>query len=304
MIRPMRGVAPQNPLTNWPYLASPKIDGIRCIIKDGKALSKTMKPLPNLRLHELFGHLEGADGEITVGPAYQTGPDDDVYDRTRGPVMRKTSTGDEDFRFWVFDRWDTPQVSARHRLRDAEPFGAFTGVQVLTSLLVHDQDQLDRALAKVLAKGFEGLMLRDPNSPYKYGQSTENEGYLLKIKPFNDSEAVVLDVVEQMTNTNAAETNEAGYTKRSSSKSGKVGNGTFGAFKARDLYSGVEFDVGGGRGVTKQLRDKWWANRDVLVGNIFRYTFQEVGTKNAPRLPQFAGWRDPIDLADLGGAGG
>ena len=28
--------------------------------------------------------------------------------------------------------------------------------------------------------GYEGLVIRDPNAPYKYGRSTVKEGYLLK----------------------------------------------------------------------------------------------------------------------------
>ena len=31
----------------YPIIASAKLDGIRCLIKDGVALSRTLKPIPN-----------------------------------------------------------------------------------------------------------------------------------------------------------------------------------------------------------------------------------------------------------------
>ena len=43
--------------------------------------------------------------------------------------------------------------------------------------------------------GYEGVMLRDPSAPYKYGRSTVRKGYLLKLKRFEDSEAEVIDIV-------------------------------------------------------------------------------------------------------------
>src|SRR5690606_28483163 len=43
-----------------------------------------------------------------------------------------------------------------------------------------------------LARGYEGVMLRDPDGPYKFGRSTLREGTLLKLKRFEDAEAVVI----------------------------------------------------------------------------------------------------------------
>jgi len=34
-------------LLSYPLLASVKIDGVRCIIRDGVAMSRSMKPIPN-----------------------------------------------------------------------------------------------------------------------------------------------------------------------------------------------------------------------------------------------------------------
>ena len=300
VIRPMRGTKPEQPLNRFPYLASPKIDGLRAWVKDGQVLSKTGKPIPQPRVQELFGHLHGADGELTVGPAYSTGPDDDVFDRSRGILMRKTAEPDADIRFYVFDRWDLLQMKAHDRVFVAGATAFSDGVHLVAHTVVRNQLEVDDYLEHCLASGFEGAMLRQADAYYKYGQATERQAFLLKLKPFRDAEAEVIGYVEQMENTNMATTDELGYTKRSSSKAGKVGKGTFGAFLVRDLETGAEFSVGNGPGLTQAKRDEFWAKRDELIGQIITYKYQEVGTKEAPRLPQFLRFRDRIDLSGAG----
>lgn len=295
MLKPMRGVAPKSDLTDFPYLVTPKIDGMRALVKDGVVYSKTMKPIPNKQVQAKFGHLHGADGELTVGPPYTISPEDDVFDRSRGPIMRKDCVSD--FQFHVFDVWDAPELPALRRAEYVwDRFYASRVASIVSHFPVHSAFEVQAALEQSLESGYEGVMLRQAYAPYKYGQSTEKEGYLLKLKPFEDAEAIILDVIEQQTNTNEATKDELGYAKRSSAKSGRVANGTFGAFLVRDLRTGAEFSVGNGPGLTAVLRNELWSNRDALVGKIITYKYQEIGTKKAPRLPQFLRFRDPIDL--------
>lgn len=295
----MRGVKPTQPLNRFPYLASPKIDGMRAIVKDGVVYSKTMKPIPQPRVQELFGHLHGVDGELVIGEPHSTGPDDDVFDRSRGILMRKTTEPDADIRFHIFDRWDLLQTRASERVPlrdDIRCERAF----VIQHNIIHNQQDVDDYLKVCLDLGFEGAMLRQVNAYYKYGQATERQAFLLKLKPFVENNAIILGVEEQMANTNEATTDELGYTKRSSSKAGKVGKGTFGAFLVRCLKTGAEFSVGMGPGLTNGLRDELWAKRDELPGQIIRYRYQEVGSKEAPRLPAFLRFMDPIDVSEVG----
>lgn len=297
-IRPMKGVAPKGELRGFPYYASCKIDGIRAVVKDGVVLSKSGKPIPNRKVQEMFGHLHGADGEITVGPAHARFEGDDVYDRTRGPVMTKACR-DADFWFHVFDRWDRLDA-VKARLESLPHLvGETEGVSLVNQVLITDPKQLARFERHCLEGGYEGAMLRKAASFYKFGQSTEAEGCLLKIKRFHDAEAEVIGYKEQMTNTNAAVRDTQGYTRRSSSKAGKVPNGTLGALTVRDLGTGTVFDIGGGPGLSAKRRAHLWSIRDLLIGQLVTYTFQEIGTKNAPRLPQLKGFRDPIDMDNL-----
>ena len=57
----------------YPVYVTPKLDGIRCLFKDGVALSRTLKPIPNKSIQvwakQYAKVLEGMDGELIVGPS-------------------------------------------------------------------------------------------------------------------------------------------------------------------------------------------------------------------------------------------
>jgi len=158
-------------------------------------------------------------------------------------------------------------------------------VACIDTLLKLEQDLLD--------EGFEGLILRDPNAPYKRGRSTVDQGYLLKLKRFVDDEAVVIGFEERMHNGNEATVNELGRTKRSSHQANKTGRGDLGALRLRTA-EGVEFSCG--TGFSDAERDQIWRNRDSLLGRFAKYKHFVIGSKDAPRHPVFLGWRDPKDM--------
>ena len=145
-----------------------------------------------------------------------------------------------------------------------------------------------------MSEGYEGAMVRSIDGPYKFGRATENEGYLLKIKRFVDSEAVVLNCYELMHNDNEAETNALGRTERSTKKEGMVGAGTLGGFNVRDLKSGVEFSIGSG--FTADERSRFWERRGKLSGLVVKYKYFASGSKKRPRFPIFEGIRDKRDM--------
>lgn len=269
----------------YPVYASPKLDGIRCSIVGGKAVSRTLKPIPNKFVYgELSdADLEGLDGELIVGkPTNKT-----VYTDTVSAVMRQAD--EPAVTYFVFDMHDMPGAySERYRyLQDylgKFSFRARVDIKLLEQRYVADEAELLTYEAKCVAEGYEGIILRSPAAPYKYGRSTVNEGYLLKVKRFEDSEAEIIGTQEEMHNTNAAETNELGRTKRSSAKAGKVGKGTMGALIMRDIRSGVEFNIG--TGFTPAQRAADWP-----IGTIHKYKFFPVGVKNKPRHPVYLGPR-------------
>ena len=301
-MQPMRAKAPTKALDQFPYLASPKIDGIRAVVRGGIVLSKTLKPIPNIWIQMMFRHLEGADGELTVGVPFAQSAADNVFARTRGYVMTQRPQDKVDIQFHIFDRWDKPLLSAMQRVRNLPIIiGDTDSCYLVQHEFIKDQEDADRYELQCLKQGYEGIMLRGLDSRYKYGLSTQREGSLIKIKRFLDAEAQIIGFEEQRGNTNEAQIDALGHTKRSSAKGGKIPKGTLGAFIVRDLLTQVVFSVGNGVGLTDALRKEFWDQRHELIGRYITYQYQAIGSDTAPRLPQFIAFRDAIDIADLEG---
>lgn len=268
----------------YPVYASPKLDGIRCSIVGGKALSRTLKAIPNVHTYNTLSQsaFEGLDGELIVGsPTSKT-----VYTETVSAVMRHS--GQPEVTYYVFDQHDMP---ARYsdRLAHLEQLDLPVNFVVLEQALLDNEDDLLRYEASRVEQGYEGVILRSPAAPYKYGRSTVNEGYLLKVKRFEDSEAVIIGFQEEMFNGNEAQTNELGRTKRSTSVAGLSGKNTLGAFLVRDVVTGVEFAIG--TGLTALQRGVFWQRQDNYLNTIIKYKFFPVGVKDRPRHPVYLGPR-------------
>ena len=274
----------------YPVYASPKLDGIRCSIVDGKALSRTLKPIPNKHIYSRLStaHLDGLDGELIVGsPTSKT-----CYTDSVSNVMAFDKV--PDFRYYVFDLHNIAGTYTRRLEKLLEAQYPGNPIAVLEQQMFFNEDDTLAYEAAKVEEGYEGIILRSPSAPYKFGRSTVNEGYLLKVKRFEDSEAEIIGFEEEMFNGNDAETNELGRTKRSTAKAGLSGKSTLGAFLVRDVVSGVEFAIG--TGLTAEQRATAWRERDRLVGQLTKYKFFPVGVKDKPRHPVFLGMRDRADL--------
>lgn len=294
MREPMLAVAVKKLPIRFPVLASPKLDGVRAWWPEEELLSRKMKRFPNVELNEVFESaldFGGLDGEFILGDP--TAPD--VFRKTSSAVMAKYAPV-EGLVLHVFDDLsrgaDAPFSQRLESLRAR--CAGLEHVQVVEQILVHSEEEL-RALEELwLSQGYEGAMIRDPSGPYKFGRSTEKEGFLLKVKRFEDCEAVVLGAVELQHNGNEAQKDERGFTKRSSHQAGKTGAGTLGALRVRALngpFKGVEFEVG--TGFDAALRAELWSLRnDGLTGQAVVVKFFPTGSKDKPRFPTFKGFRN------------
>lgn len=292
MFRPMLACDADLTKLTYPLAVSPKLDGIRAVVRDGQLLSRTLKPIPNRAIRTALSRpeLNGLDGELVVGPPHAA----DVYRRTVMGVMAEDV--EVSWTYYVFDRHDLalPWSERYARLHDVRADNvvplAHTHVESLDDLLEYEQ--------LMLRQGFEGVMLRALMSPYKHGRSTVREGYLLKLKRFADSEAEVLDVIEEMHNANEPTVSALGLTKRSSHKANKVGKGRMGALRVRDVHSGVEFELG--TGFSDDDKRFWWTwrhNHEGRTRPLVKYKYLPVGVKDRPRHPVYLGIRSLEDLA-------
>lgn len=269
----------------FPLLASAKLDGVRAIVINGVVMSRSLKPIPNAFVQARFKHLEHFDGELIVGePTSHT-----VYRDTVSGVMSRD--GEPDVQFFVFDHIENPTHSYSDRARNLK-LGRKDRAVIHAQHVVTCHDTLLTLEEEKLDQGYEGLILRDPTHPYKFGRSTAKEGTLLKLKRFVDDEAEVIGFEERMHNGNEATVSELGRTKRSSHKANKSGRGDLGSLVVR-IAGGVEFNIG--TGFTDAERSTIWNNRDHYLGQLVKFKSFPVGVKKAPRHPVFLGWRDRRD---------
>lgn len=293
IFKPTLAVSAEFDKIKYPVYASPKLDGIRCSIVDGKALSRTLKPIPNKHIYGQLStsKLNGLDGELIVGSP--TSPT--CYNESVSNVMAfdKIPT----YTYYVFDHHEVSGSFARRfqeLLASLGQWNKFPQICLLEQNMISNEDDMLAYEATKVEEGYEGIILRSPGAPYKFGRSTVKEGYLLKVKRFLDSEAEIIGFEEEMFNGNAAETNELGRTKRSTAAAGLSGKGTLGAFQVRDVETGVEFSIG--TGLTAADRQHFWNRRDEYIGKLVKYKFFAVGVKVAPRHPVYLGIRDARDM--------
>lgn len=280
----------------YPLGATYKADGIRALKLDGQLKSRSLKPIRNAAISSvLVSYLpDGADGEIIAG---------DTFQDTTSAVM--TEIGSANYKFngtfywfdWVKDGnlkepyMDRCKNMERYLIDNPVPKGLH--IVPLLPRVVNDASELDAFNFEALEKGFEGVIVRKLDSPYKCGRSTLKQAYLLKLKGFEDAEATIVGFQELMHNENEAKLDERGYTKRSSHKDNLVQSGTLGSFKVIG-NDGVTFNIG--TGLNAQQRQDFWDQREQLLGKLIKYKFFAIGCMRAPRFPTFIGFRDVDDM--------
>lgn len=276
----------------FPLMVSPKLDGVRCHIIDGVVVSRNLLPFRNPAIQATFGKkkFEGLDGELMVGDP--TSPD-----AFRQTGVLNSYTGDcSDVVMHVFDDFSRPSLPFKSRLQRAiERLNPKIMAPVHHSW-VEEEEELRVYEERFLDLGYEGAMIRDPSGPYKYGRSTPREGWLLKLKRFEDSEAVIDGAEERMHNANEKTLVRAGKAARNTKKEGLVPTGVLGAVSVRDIHTGVSFSVGSG--FDDEERGLLWGmhQRGELVGKVIKYQFFPTGSKDKPRFPTFKGFRDVGDI--------
>lgn len=282
----------------YPVLCQPKLDGIRAVMNNGVALSRSMKKIPNTFIQHWAlthaEHLHGMDGELIVGNMLDPG----AFQNTTSGVM--TRHGEPDFTYYVFDMWDMQDYPAiareeiyNHKVARATDVHKIERIKAVPTFVCHDGAQVKGVMDNLLEHGAEGLILRHQDAPYKYGRSTVNEGSLLKWKQFVDEEGIVEGFEELMHNENEQFVSETGHSKRSAHQANKVPGNMLGALIVSNPKYPGHLRVGSGFDIA--TRQEIWDNRPSYLGKLVKYKYFPIGMKDLPRHPIFLGFRHGDD---------
>jgi DNA ligase-1 len=279
----------------YPLIATPKIDGIRCFTLPSdnyscRPVTRSLKDIPNRHIRQAISKSlpPGLDGELIIAGA--------AFHKSASGIM--SFDGQPDFQFHIFDRLENLIDERWHRgvltkyelrLESIHAVSLPTFCHIVEHTVVRDPKELQDYEERCIAMGHEGVCLRAPHSPYKFGRSSMKEHWLLKMKRFSDGEAMVIGYEELMRNHNAPEINALGYQERSTHSAGMEASGVLGALVVRDIVTEQEFKVGSGFNAAD--RAKLWIERDQLKGRILTYKHQPHGAKDLPRTPIFKAWR-------------
>jgi DNA ligase-1 len=293
----------------YPLLASPKLDGVRCIVWEGVAYSRNAKPIRNKHIQEWAKEFHNLDGELIVGSP----TDPHCLNNTQSGVM--SYKGEPDFRYFLFDSIEAPGYRSifmdrvdhvQEELRGEER------IECVGHIMVHSADEVQAAELRWIAAGYEGVMLRDPQGPYKHGRATLKEGYLMKLKRFMDGEAVVTGLEEGHINENTLQRDELGRAKRTTHQENLTPSGMVGTIIAVDPNWG-ELRIAPGTMPHAERAHHWQAYvasrvsesgfvkrfgvlppTDTLVGKTIHWRSFGYGVKDKPRFPRYYGIREDV----------
>jgi DNA ligase 1 len=247
----------------FPLIAEPKLDGVRCIceIRDGRVQfwSRLGKPFNNFEELErdLTGHPDVTwDGEIVAA----SGVFDDTISRARS--HRGVNTHID----YVFHVFDCP--SNNRPLQDRRNIKL-----PAVSRILHAPFEVVRSAQELTAQhmvhcelGFEGTMVKDPHAYYHGGRNNLWQ----KIKPFFSADLTIVGMSE-------GKGKAAGMVGRVEVK-GELDDGRV-----------VQCEVG--TGFSDELRASMWRDPPSFLGRCVEIQYQEVTKDNSLRFPSFKRFR-------------
>ena len=174
----------------FPVLVSPRLDGVRVLVRGGRAVTQQGEDVANAYVRNWFQarpELEGLDGMVIVGAPTE------ALQRQRTTAAVMHPEGEPDFTFWVFDKFNTPGIFAE-RLGVAYEQVKRIGeprVKVLAHHDVASLRELDQRERTFLERGFPGMVVRSLVGPYKCGRSTAEDGCALNVQVFGTPTAML-----------------------------------------------------------------------------------------------------------------
>lgn len=259
----------------FPLILEPKLDGMRVLLekKDGKWIgwSRDLKPVHGLASLntppvECFDEGTVLDGEaVCTGEASET-----IWNETVKAL--KTHGGRPDIKcdYIVFDfqaRVPLKLSTRRELLYTLFEYGL--AKHRIPSHVVWEPRSVRDLLKYYLSKGYEGVMLKDPNSFYGSSRTVAWQ----KIKPIQTAD---LEVTQWHEGTGQF-------------------SGMLGALTAIGrLEDGRVVETKVGTGFTHQQREEW--TKEKIVGKIIEVEYQQVTVDNSLRGPAFKRIRTDREL--------
>lgn len=239
----------------YPYIASPKFDGIRATFIDGKFYTRSGKLI--VGIHHLEDKLKDInlpfDGELLIpGKPFQI---------SAGQI--RSLNPSPNAHFYPFD---IPIKSApfTERLEVLNSFkNKFSDIHIVDHFYVNSKKEIMSVYQKQLEAGLEGLVLKDPNHYYVQKRSSK----WMKLKNISSVDVPIIDFIE----------GEGKYASM------------LGALVVQ-LDNGEYTDVG--TGFSDNERKEIWDNKEKYRNKTIEVLFHEYTIDGRLRHPRFFTFRE------------
>lgn len=161
----------------FPVAVTAAFPGVRADITEG-VVESHYGPITNEYVQRLFSKLpNGTEGILVVGPANRN-PETLALETLKATAF---STGEnKDLRFYVYDNRLVEggfmtrylEVKARSRINP--------NVVVIPYMIANNLFELETREQSFLMQGYQGILIRDLNAPYKFGQTGREDGFLIR----------------------------------------------------------------------------------------------------------------------------
>ena len=248
----------------------PKLDGVRCLAvvsnNSCEIFARSGKKIAN------FDNTIGAELSALPSGVY----DGEIMDKDFVALMRQMYRKDDAdvsqsylalFDFiptceWTEKTGIMPLRDRRTNLEKCFENKSFKYLKLVDQITINKSSMLiDKMHKKFVDEGYEGAMIKNPDSVYGFGRSDA----VIKVKSFCDSDLTVI-----------------GFKQGTGRHAGKLGS-------ILVQYNGVEVNVGSG--FDDEMRENVWKNKSKYLGMTAEVRYQEVTQDGSLRFPTFVCWR-------------
>lgn len=283
----------------FPCIVQPKLDGVRCFayLKDNKVIfmSRAGKEFYNLKeqREELLksGLLDNGqilDGELYCHSLKKISRFNKIISACRKKENKPDKELDKVIELHVFDVFTMDNLKTHFIKRFGEFEKDFRKYEyryiklVETIIDIREIDIDDMHDSFVDWFGYEGLMLRNDESPYELNKRSKN---LQKYKKFMDSEFVVVDANKGQGTQDGAVIWICDKRVNFKEVQDELNNGTY------DINNGNTFKCSP-KGLTIEECIEQYDNREEFIGKLLTVAYQELTEDSIPRFPKGVGFRD------------
>lgn len=274
-----------NQLNPEDYFIQPKIDGIRGVVIDGVIKTRSLKELGNKALPERMKGLCEMSQQVGLYIDGEFDSENTSFNDLSGILRSFDKPLPDDLVFKIFDMYD-PNNPERNALNRWEIVKNLTIPNCDVIQNIPWPEDFVEAFQSALDMGYEGLMVKRKDAPYKCGRGTYKQGIIYKMKPYETFDSKVTGFVQATVVREGAEktTNELGRSVTSKKKGDRIPIESCSALWVD--HEGMPLKVSLAS-LTHAEREEVWKNQDSWIGTTIEYKGMMVGAKELPRHPMY-----------------